>query len=159
MRHEVKMTISELGSIGELIGAIAVFATLLYLALQIRQNTIATRAQIHQARADQAQDYFLFTAGTREFASILNKVKYDPENLSLLDDEERIQFQHYVVATTLRFENTYYQWKQGFLSEDLYERNVRVTKMWFPIWKELGMFPSDSEYGQELHRIDSAGGA
>ena len=33
------MTISELGSIGELIGAVATVATLLYLALQIRANT------------------------------------------------------------------------------------------------------------------------
>ena len=33
------MTIQELGSIGELIGAIATVATLIYLALQIRQNS------------------------------------------------------------------------------------------------------------------------
>ena len=33
------MTIQDLGSIGELIAAIATIATLLYLAIQIRQNT------------------------------------------------------------------------------------------------------------------------
>ena len=37
------MTIDELGSVGELVGAIATVATLLYLALQIRQSTAATR--------------------------------------------------------------------------------------------------------------------
>jgi|TARA_B110000116_G_scaffold211260_1_gene187053 hypothetical protein len=37
------MTISELGSIGELIGAIATVATLLYLAFQIRANTEAAK--------------------------------------------------------------------------------------------------------------------
>ena len=37
------MTISELGSVGELIGAIATVATLLYLALQIRANTLADK--------------------------------------------------------------------------------------------------------------------
>tara|TARA_B100000674_G_scaffold32605_1_gene22844 strand:+ start:1653 stop:2186 length:534 start_codon:yes stop_codon:yes gene_type:complete len=43
------MTISELGSIGELIGAIATVATLLYLALQIRANT-------HQAKYNAIND-------------------------------------------------------------------------------------------------------
>ena len=37
------MSISELGSVGELIGAIATVATLLYLALQIRANTLADK--------------------------------------------------------------------------------------------------------------------
>ena len=39
------MTLSELGSLGELIGAVATVATLLYLALQIRANTLATKRQ------------------------------------------------------------------------------------------------------------------
>ena len=37
------------GAIGEIIGALAVFLTLIYLALQIRQNTKAVRAS--RARA------------------------------------------------------------------------------------------------------------
>ncbi len=37
------MTIQDFGSIGEVVGAIATVATLAYLALQIRQNTISIR--------------------------------------------------------------------------------------------------------------------
>ncbi len=40
------MTIQELGSIGELIGAIATVAALVYLALQIRQNTFLQRQSV-----------------------------------------------------------------------------------------------------------------
>jgi len=40
------MTISELGSIGELIGSIAVLVTLIYLAVQVRQNTRHVQAQM-----------------------------------------------------------------------------------------------------------------
>ena len=39
------MTIDELGSLGEIIGAAATVATLLYLAAQIRANTLATKRQ------------------------------------------------------------------------------------------------------------------
>lgn len=38
------MTIQDLGSLGELIAAVATVATLVYLALQIRQNTTSVRA-------------------------------------------------------------------------------------------------------------------
>ena len=39
------MTIQDLGSIGELLAAIATIGTLIYLALQIRQNTRVVRSQ------------------------------------------------------------------------------------------------------------------
>ncbi len=38
------MTIQDWGAIGEIIGAIATIATLIYLATQIRQNTRALQA-------------------------------------------------------------------------------------------------------------------
>ena len=40
------MTIQDLGALGELLGAVAVLATLIYLALQTRQNTMAIGAQL-----------------------------------------------------------------------------------------------------------------
>jgi hypothetical protein len=39
------MSISELGSLGEFIGSIAVLVTLVYLAFQLRQNTLSMRSQ------------------------------------------------------------------------------------------------------------------
>jgi hypothetical protein len=45
------MTISELGSIGEFIGAIGVVVTLIYLAFQIRQNTAQLQQNASMAKA------------------------------------------------------------------------------------------------------------
>ena len=39
------MSISELGSLGEFIGSIAVLVTLVYLVFQLRQNTLSMRSQ------------------------------------------------------------------------------------------------------------------
>ena len=41
------MTIQDLGSLGELLAAIATFVTLLALAVEIRENTRAMRAASH----------------------------------------------------------------------------------------------------------------
>jgi hypothetical protein len=46
------MTIQELGSLGEFIAAAATVATLGYLVLQIRRNTLATRAASFHAISD-----------------------------------------------------------------------------------------------------------
>ena len=44
------LTIQDLGALGELLGSVAVLATLIYLALQTRQNTMAIAAQLDSAR-------------------------------------------------------------------------------------------------------------
>ena len=46
------MTIEDLGSIGELVAAIATIATLFYLAVQIRQNTRTVEAAAFQSGVD-----------------------------------------------------------------------------------------------------------
>ena len=40
-----------IGAIGEIVGALAVLATLIYLAIQVRQNSVLQRAQTHQQLA------------------------------------------------------------------------------------------------------------
>ncbi len=44
------LTIQDLGALGELLGSVAVLATLVYLALQTRQNTMAIGAQLDAAQ-------------------------------------------------------------------------------------------------------------
>ena len=51
IRVGVDMTISELGSIGELVGAIGVVVTLVYLAFQIKQNTTQLEQNASMAKA------------------------------------------------------------------------------------------------------------
>ena len=86
------MTIVELGALGEFIGAVAVLVTLIYLAVQLRQNTEAIRAQISQARSDQAQEFFLFSADSPHIPEIWAKVVVDrtpdPTKLDDLDEAE-----------------------------------------------------------------------
>ena len=43
------MSLEDLGNLGDFIGSIAVIVTLIYLAIQIRQNTATTKVQIRQA--------------------------------------------------------------------------------------------------------------
>jgi hypothetical protein len=45
------MTLSDLGNLADFLGAIAVLVTLVYLAIQVRQNSATSRVQIRQTLA------------------------------------------------------------------------------------------------------------
>ncbi len=60
------MTIQDLGALGELIGSVAVLATLVYLTLQTRQNTKAISAQLEAATLVADQELFLSVATSTE---------------------------------------------------------------------------------------------
>ncbi|HVH18917.1 MAG TPA: hypothetical protein VNF72_11495 [Myxococcota bacterium] len=49
------MTLQDLGSIGEIVGAIATVATLIYLAIQIRANTSAVQSAAAQSSGGRAR--------------------------------------------------------------------------------------------------------
>ena len=59
-----------LGNFGEFVGAIAVVATLAYVAVQIRQNTCATQAASHHAITDSLNQGNIAIARDAELAQI-----------------------------------------------------------------------------------------
>lgn len=75
------MSIHDLGSIGELVATIATVATLIYLALQIRENTMALRVEARRSEMQGASAYTSAIVGSPEVARILNAGLVDPTSL------------------------------------------------------------------------------
>ena len=67
------LTIQDLGALGELLGSVAVLATLVYLALQTRQNTMAIAAQLDAAMIGARQSTSLSVATSNELAEALRE--------------------------------------------------------------------------------------
>lgn len=94
------MTIQDWGALGELIGGVAVIATLIYLAVQIRQNTAMITAQAVQASVDATQRVLLFRAENPELRVILRKARADEQ---LSRDEYEI-LASYLQAVFMNFQ-------------------------------------------------------
>lgn len=60
------MSIMELGALGEFLGSMGVIATLIYLAIQIRQNTRITKAEITKDLYDTSMTKALTVAGNTD---------------------------------------------------------------------------------------------
>jgi hypothetical protein len=69
------MTIQDWGAIGELLSGGAVVATLVYLAMQIRQNTAMITAQVVQASVDATQRVLLFRTENDALRACLRKAR------------------------------------------------------------------------------------
>lgn len=104
------MTIQELGSLGELVAAIATVATLIYLALQIRHNTQATRAGSFHAISDSMNHVNVAVAQNPSLARIWVAGSVDR---SALTEEERHQYDLVLLSYFHVFETMHYQARVG----------------------------------------------
>jgi hypothetical protein len=110
------MNVNDLANIGQVIGAIAVVISLIYVALQIRQNTNAVRSATAQAVHEHFSIWYNLVAADVELAQIAANGLRDYSSLS---EQERVRF----VATFMSFisysQNAFLKWREGLLKPAL----------------------------------------
>ncbi len=144
------------GAVGEILGALAVFVTLAYLAVQIRQNTIATKSAAVQGMTTAAQNTALAAASSKESASVWLRGKADVESL---DDAERQQYRLLLVSQIIATDTLYWSYRQGNLDRELWERQSNWMRGYLQLsggvetWQDMrqagSITPSFVEYVEE----------
>ena len=105
----------------EAAGAIAVLLGLVFVGLELRQNTEAVEAATFQALTDASSNYILSIASDPELNRIVTTGHADP---TALNEQEYARFFMVNRAYWVRMQNVYSQWQRGTLSNDdwlLYE--------------------------------------
>jgi len=104
-----------INAVGEIVGATAVVATLIYVAVQVRHGTRETQAGSVQA-AYALDHEFLLTIGADPITSQLWATYLStPETLS---DDQLLQGAYLMTSLIRRLENMYLQKNLGSLSEE-----------------------------------------
>ena len=143
------MTIAELGAIGEFVGSIAVLATLIYLATQIRQNTRSMEdnkkfamAQAYQARTDMwiqvtglADQEVLSRVSDRNFDKNSFGV-FDPEKIKELSPVDAQRLAAYADVAMIAGDNMMYQRELGLIPD--VDPHGSFVKWMYPVWRTLG---------------------
>ena len=106
------------GAIGELIGAVTVVITLLYLAIQIRQNSQAVKNSAAQTLLSELNDSLRVASSepTTARAVILGQTLFGE-----LSEEGRAQFITWMFAWMRTIEQAYFQYVQGYIDEEIWE--------------------------------------
>ncbi len=102
-----------IGAMGEVGGAIAVVATLGYLAAQIRQNTRTMHSATTQEATSTAGNNLILMALDSDFAEIMCRSN-DAQPLAA---SEHLRLTWWYRGVFRNFENQYYQRRQGYLDE------------------------------------------
>ena len=115
------MNWDSIGAISEALGAIAVVATLVYLARQIRQSTHATRVAAYHQAQEQLWSVGAAIATNRELAEIMARTYAG--GIDQLAVPDRLQLESALTSLYFGFENMLVQHEHGFIETELW-RNV-----------------------------------
>jgi len=126
------MTIFELGALGEFVGAIAVVGTFIYLAIQIRQNTKAMRAQIHEHLFSGYIQIVGVIAGNSEaFSKGLVALGESAEKFSDLSEAEKTIYMGATFGFFKHYEHMYVLYQEGLLSEHTWSAWSEHIRMYY----------------------------
>ena len=113
------MTLDNLAALAEVIGAIAVVVSLIYVGYQVKQNTIAIRTQVHETIVGhvlEAEGTLLHNA---DLAEIIVKARLHPESLA---PDEQIRAETYFTHEFVNWESAFLHNKNGFVEDEMWRR-------------------------------------
>jgi hypothetical protein len=109
------MSIAELGSLGEFIASIAVVASVIYLATQIRAQKGEQKQRAAEALAHAWSEASRTIATDGEAAAIFSRGLDDYDSL---DSVEKLRFSAMLTSTLKAYEAVYYLHVEGVLEEE-----------------------------------------
>jgi len=112
----------ELGQTVSMLANIGVIAGIIFLGLEIQQNTEMIRAQITQSRADAAIGLAQSHFNSEYIPEISEKISQGGELTGL----ETIRYESYLRAVFRNQENNFLQFQQGMLGENI-PRNTQAV--------------------------------
>jgi hypothetical protein len=139
------------GAIGEMLGAAAVFVSLIYLAIQTRQNTRALRSAAFQQVRDSFANVSMVMAQDPQLALLLGKAASGEQ----LSDTERAQCNYMYTTLVRKGESAYFQSSDGTLQREswLAIRNTLVGALSSDhgfAWLENSKIRFTKEYIEDL---------
>lgn len=145
--------IENLGNIGDFIGGVGVFATLIYLATQIRQNTRSLRlASIQHIIGTSVS--ISENASSGPIPAILAKLDMDGR----LTEEEFAQYLMYIWAMLTHHWQIFHQYQNGMIDENVFDaytprlQLTLITSVSRAIWRarlKKGFSVDFQEYVQQ----------
>lgn len=102
----------------EVIGIFAVFASLIFVGLQMRQTHKISLSQAYQSRTSAAAEWNSALAANPAALSALRKAANGAEND--ISDEEHDALRRSLHGVIYLYDNAHYQYQQGFVSDEFW---------------------------------------
>ena len=117
------MNWSDIGSIGEAIGAIGVIGSLIYLALQVRANSKSLIKSTRESTFNSLKEWNFYVMSDPDLAWIFQQGSRDFNSLS---QKERARYVHVMFSFYKTFENIFLYYKEKSISEEVWRYNSTI---------------------------------
>ena len=120
------------------IGLFSVIGSLIFVGVEINQNTAAVRGATQQEISYQISEMYKIGIENDKITSIMDKA-YNGITKKELSDTDFLQFWLFSMLGYRRVENIYLQYKNGFLTYDAFDRigmGFYQTPLQREIWEE-----------------------
>ena len=157
-----------IGALGEVIGALAVFLTLIYLAVQVRQHTrameetrkveLSRNAQFRTEQRITLQKTVIENEHLRNAMAKMRRVDWpeSKEALKELNHHEHESFVAFLRMQVLVIENIWFQGQQSLIDDELYENTVPAIIKFGNIWEEVSAMDTvRPDFREEVSRLTS----
>jgi hypothetical protein len=137
------MSLEQISLISQIVSAVAVIASLIFVGFQIRQNTLATRAQMREhIMSDWMSTAQVLIENPKVFATGIAGAE---EEYYALSNEDKFTFMTQAFLIFKHYENMFLQYQAGFLSDEIWAAWSTHPLMYFHQrgiqnwWKQRGM--------------------
>ena len=134
-----------LGAIGELIGAIAVIATLAYLAIQVRQSKLLLQrnekialSQVHQARTDTRLGLH-YAQLNSPYLGLVARLWGNPDAVEGLTEDEVNHVRTLMRIAIYVIDNALYHDSLELLDSDTLEEATTTIMDGYEVWRRLDL--------------------
>jgi hypothetical protein len=141
------MEISKLRKIGEGISVVAVLVTLVFLILEVRENTAAIRTESYGESINRLNEWRLNLAVNKELAQMF--ADFNDGAVMELDRAERQQFGMVMTSLWSVYESAYFAQSYGTLGESEWSRFEQVMCSQY----ERAVAHKDGLWDREVQRI------
>lgn len=108
-----------INAVGEMLGALAVLVSLLYLSVQIRQNTASVKSSTFQNAITSISHVSLAIATDKEAANVVYTAFAG--NTAELSEQERFRAGLLLTGLFRNYENFWFQYQSGVMDEDMWQ--------------------------------------
>jgi len=108
-----------ISALAEIVGAVGVIISLVFVGFQIRKNTVASEAATYQASVGYDIEMLMALSSDPEQSRIFNTYTWIPEATNLTENEI-IQAEYQMTALLRHLENLYLQHELGMLSDEIW---------------------------------------
>lgn len=162
---ERNKNLDELNNWLQVVATIGVIASIVFLGIELRQNSDLMRAEIYQSRAEAIQETFLINQESEYIVPILVKMDqaYEkgatvPEAIDLLTLEEKKRMSFFMKRQIRHLDNMYYQHELGLIDEEYMTWWARIISGNVEEWYEVLGEDIDGRqsFVNEVRRIHSS---